>query len=751
MASPTLPLIRTVSLAAIAFQLMAWNGAAHAQVEEANEQEVAGTDIAAVEPSSEEIEFQADRLDYDEQSDFVTATGNVVVNRDGQQLTADTVTYDRKQGVVAASGNVLIDLGDGLQAVADDFELDDSLKDGVVENVLLILSDGSRMAANRAVREDERTTLERAVYSPCAVIDDKTGCPINPVWSLKAVRVVHDPVRGRIFYHRPRLEMWGVPVMVLPRLSHPDKFDHSYSGILTPDIGYSRELGGELELPWLWAISPERDLKLTGHIYTNVNPVLGVEYRHLFPGGPLRLAGRITHAGKQVTDPVTGGVVTGHSRIRGYFEGNGQLQHGNGWRSTFSTRLTTDDSFPGYYQISLDTRLRSTYALENFSDGRYFSVRGWAFQGLRPDDSSRTTPIALPLVDLLWRLDGRPLGGQVMLTANSLGIYRREGQSMARALASARWDRSFLTPMGQRLTLTALARGDVYHTNDSHLEQPLYAGADGWRVRAIPLAAADIEWPMAGPLFGGSQTLTPRVQLVASTTSANRSIPNEDARAIDLEETNLFSLNRFPGYDRWEGGVRVTYGADWTWRKPGWEIRGQIGQSYRLDKQRDIFPDGTGLSDRFSDFVGRASIRVGDWVEVVQRLRLDKDSLAIRRAETDVALGSRKTFVSLGYLRFNRDIDLEDLTDHQELRVGARVAFARYWAIFGSAVVDLTTEKDNPATTSDGWQPIRHRLGISYLDECFDFSVAWKRNYVDNPNQRRGNSFMLSLALRNLG
>ena len=63
-------------------------------------------------------------------------------------------------------------------------------------------------------------------------------------------------------------------------------------------------------------------------------------------------------------------------------------------------------------------------------------------------------------------------------------------------------------------------------------------------------------------LFGGTQRLTPRVQLVLTPPTRNLSIPNEDARAVDLEDSNLFALNRFPGYDRWEDGSRVTYGSN---------------------------------------------------------------------------------------------------------------------------------------------------------------------------------------------
>ncbi len=710
-----------------------------------------GAPAAAPATAPQTVEFEADLLTYDEKIDVVTATGNVLVRRDGQRLTADTVVYSRSAGTVEASGNVLVDSGDGTRAVADRFQLNETLRDGAVENVLLILADGSRLAAQSGVRSNNVSTLDRAAYTPCSVIDDK-GCPQEPVWSIKAARVVHDPVRGRVFYSRARLEAFGVPLVALPSFSHPDSFDRNQSGLLSPDIRYSRELGGELSIPYFWAIAPDRDLTVTANVYTAVTPVVGVDYRQLFAGGPIQVGGKVTYAKGQRIDPVSGDIVETDARARGYFEGRGQLEHGNGWRSSFSTRLTNDDNFLGRYQISLDTRLRSTYALERFEPNRYFSVRGWAFQDLRPGVEDSKTPFALPLVDFLWRLPDKPLGGDVLVQANSLGLFRRDGQSMARALALAQWDRSFLTPLGQRITLTGLLRGDVYTSSDNALaDDPFYAGRDGWQARIIPLVAVDVEWPFAGALFGGTQTISPRLQFVASTANSNDDIPNQDSRAIDLEESNLFALNRFPGYDRWEGGARVTYGVEWRWRRPGLEATAQLGQSYRLDDQTDLFPEGTGLAGRLSDFVGRASVRLGSLVEVTQRVRLDKDSLAIRRNETDIAIGSRQTFVSVGYLRFNRNIDLEDLTDHEEVRAGARLAFGRFWALFGSAVVDLTSRAEDPLTISDGWQPIRHRLGVSYSDECFEFGLTWKRNYVDNPNARRGNTFLFSISLRNLG
>ena len=138
--------------------------------------------------------------------------------------------------------------------------------------------------------------------------------------------------------------------------------------------------------------------------------------------------------------------------------------------------------------------------------------------------------------------------------------------------------------MGQEVLLTAYARGDLYNSKENQLTTTaFYRGTSGWQGRAIGALAAEIRWPFVGTVWGGTQRLTPRLQLVASPTTRNLEIPNEDSRAFDLEDSNLFALNRFPGYDRWEDGPRVTYGLDWNFDAPRISIATTVGQSYRLN------------------------------------------------------------------------------------------------------------------------------------------------------------------------
>ena len=700
------------------------------------------------------IDFAADTMSYSDNDQIVTASGNVQINRDGYKLRADTVEYDRGSGQVTARGNVITVDPSGNQVFGDRVQLTESLKDGAVDNILLVLNDGGRLAARSAVRVDGVSTLDHAVYSPCSVTGSD-GCPRTPLWSIRAVRIIHDPKTNRISYRRAALVFGGVPVFYLPSFSHPDGNKDHASGLLLPDFQLHKSLGFGVGIPYSIARAPDRDLIIKPWIYTGENPALELRARRLFKAGPVEADAFLTYASLTEFAPDGTTQIDKGNRFRGYFALHGQLQHTPEWRSTFSVRLTTDDTFNRRYDLDTDDSLRSNYTLERFRPDSYLSISVWAFQDLRPNRRGGETPFALPLVDYKWTPREAVLGGHFTIAANGLALWRTDGQREVRGDASVRWDRSFLTALGQRVTATGLLRGDVYDSSNTALATlPEYAGSGHVEGRFRPLAALDIEWPFAGPLLGGNQTITPRVQLVAAGGGHNAGVPNEDSRAVDLEDINIFDLNRYPGYDRWEGGTRVTYGVEYSYRRPRFSITSQIAQSKRFD-ENDDFPGGTGLAEQLSDFVGRTTIKYGSLVSLTHRFRIDRHDLTVRRNEVDLTLGTSRTYATVGYIRLNRDINTEDLQDREEVRLGARLAFAKYWSVFGSTIIDLTSATSTPAAVlsfgEDGFQPVRSRFGVAYEDECFRFGVSWKRDYLADRDFRRGNSFSLTIAFKNLG
>jgi LPS-assembly protein len=696
--------------------------------------------------SDQIVAFSADQVSYDSEADVVTASGDVRMNREGNYLAADQVTWDRKSGQVFAHGNVVVVTPEGDKLVGNTVQLTDTLRDGTVDNLMVVLESGGRVAASRGTRVNGVLTLTNAIYSPCPVTTE-TGCPKRPSWAITAARVIDDPKSKRIRFEGGRLQLFGINIPLLP-VFNIAQGNEGATGWLVPNIAVSSRNGFELAIPYHLQIGPNRDATVTPHIYTSVLPAIEAQYRELNSIGAFQIGGFLTYGRVDRINPDS--TEPEPHRIRGYFDANGRWQLDPAWTITSSLRVATDKTVTRRYDLTNDDRLRNVVNAERITPNSYISIAGWAFQGLRVDDRQKEIPIALPAIDARVRLDDIA-GGHVEIQGNSLAITRIEGQDTQRAFTSIRWDLRRLTPWGQEVSLTAYGRGDVYHTDEAdETTVSIYRGTNGWHARAIGALAADIKWPFIGPLFGGIQRLVPRVQLVLTPPTPNMDIPNEDARSVDLEDSNLFALNRFPGYDRWEDASRVTYGLDWSLERQNLSINSTIGQSYRFGRRNSIFPEGTGLNGRVSDIVGRTRIRYGRLIDITHRYRIDKNNFAVRRNEIDLTVGTSQTYAQIGYLKLNRNIDptIEDLRDKEELRVAGRIKFHRYWSVFGASVIDLTGRTEDPLSLADGWQPVRNRLGIEYEDDCLQVGVTWRRDYERIGAFRKGSTFAINLAFK---
>ena len=713
---------------------------------------VAATQAQPVQPTAipaaeQTVDFSADQVVYDSNADVVTASGEVRMAREGNYVAADQVVWDRKTDQVRAVGNVIVLTPQGDKLVGQDAVLTNQMHDAAVNNLLVVLESGARIAAQRGRRVGEVTTLENAIYSPCPVTSD-SGCPKQPSWAITAAQVVDDPATGRVRFRGGRLQLFGITLPLLP-VFNISRGNEGATGWLVPDISLSTKKGLELALPYHIQIAPNRDVTITPHVYTGVLPAIEGKYRELNSLGAFQVGGFLTYGKIDNINPL---VTSTRHGIRAYFETNGRYQLDPLWSITGSIRVATDKTVTRRYDITSDDRLRNVVNVERISPDSYISIAGWAFEGLRQEDKQKQIPIALPAIDARFRMNDIA-GGRLELEANSLSIIRLEGQDTQRAFASAEWDLRRLTPWGQEVTLTAYGRGDVYHTDDAgSTTVPIYRGIDGWHARAIGALAADVQWPFVGTLLGGVQRLTPRVQVVLTPPTANLDIPNEDARSVDLEDSNLFALNRFNGYDRWEDSSRVTYGVEWAFDRPNLSIDSVVGQSVRFRKDLNIFPEGTGLNDPVSDIVGRTRIRYGRFIDITHRYRIDKSNFAVRRNEIDLTIGTQQTYAQVGYLRLNRNIDpaIEDLRDKEELRLAARILFRRYWSIFGATVIDLTDKREDPLSLADGFQPVRHRLGIQYEDDCLVIGFTWRRDYEKIGAFRKGSTFSINLAFKGL-
>lgn len=688
--------------------------------------------LAQAVQNAEAILFQADNLTYDENTDTVTAEGHVEAAYGPRLLFADKVTYNQTTGIVVATGNVVLTDPDGTTLFADEAQLADDLRDGIVRGIGMRLADNSAMAALRATRTGENLTeLERAVYSPCKLCPEKGKT--TPTWQIRAKQVRHDKQTKRVTYHDAYLDALGIPIFYTPYFSHADPSVKRETGLLPPQIGNSSDLGRKIEIPYYWNISPSRELTLSPLFTSREGAVLKGLYEERTQRGRFDFAGSLTRTDERdFSNNKTGDKETrGHVFSRGRFA----LNPNDLWG--FDIERTTDDTYLSRYNLTDIDTLTSRLFAEHRNNRDMGTVDFLLFQGLNQDDDPGLTPMILPLMHYSGKTDPDSAGARFGVEADALVLRRRDGQDSHRLSLTGGWQRNYVSPLGEVLTLFSDLRGDAYYTDD------ITTRRDRSDLTGRILPQAGVEWrlPLAHQTPAFTHIVEPIAQIIVAPYGGNPDdIPNEDSGSFEFDSTNLFSPTRFPGLDRWEGGQRANLGAKWgAYRADGGHASVLIGQVWRM-KDDSTFANDTGLDDERSDYVGAITISPSPWFELLHRFRLDRKDLDYRRSEVDLAAGPERLRLGIGYVRLTREQSDAALISREEIATTLHAQLNPNWWMTAATRRELG---ENSTVST--------KAGVFYQDECILFGVIYDRRYTRDRDVEPSSSISFQINLLNLG
>jgi LPS-assembly protein len=278
----------------------------------------------------------------------------------------------------------------------------------------------------------------------------------------------------------------------------------------------------------------------------------------------------------------------------------------------------------------------------------------------------------------------------------------------------------------------------------------------------LPTIGLTYRFPFVAQAGNLHSTLEPIAQIIVRPNESTVGrMPNEDAQSLVFDDTNLFSANKFSGWDRNEGGGRLNYGLNYTGvYNKNFYFNAMFGQSTQFfglnsyilgdpsNSTGRIDASGaganSGLDKRNSDYVGRFQLRPNENLTFSTRYRLDKDTYKLMRSETDISfLYKRLSFVGT-YAYYGE----RPLLGYNSVRQGVGAALAykldENWTAFTSGRYDLDMNRFDGVTA-----------GFNYLDECFQGGFFYSRVFyygvaggVKPPDDHR---FMLRFNVRTLG
>lgn len=739
---------------------------------------------------------QATEVNYDYNNSRVAAVGSVQIYYNGSTLEADKVIYDQKTKRLHAEGNVRLTDPDGKITHANLLDLSDDYRDGFVDSLRLETADQTRMAATRADRSGgEVTIFQNGVYTACAACKDNPKKP--PLWQVKGARIIHNQTEKMMYFEDARLEFFGQPIAYLPFFSTPDPTVKRKSGFLIPNYMSSNRYGVGIEVPYYFALAPDYDATLTPRYTTKQGLLMQGEFRQRLING----AYEIRAYGIRQNDPNQFNAEPGQREFRGGIDTKGQFALNDKWVWGWDAVAVSDKSFffdykLGPYKNALnaflltpDTGLSQIY-LTGVGNRSYFDARVMHFLGYSAADDQNQIPIVHPVIDYSNVLNRNLLGGEFSYKANFTSLSRQTasfdainpgallaGSCLPSADSSAKtpancllrgipgdytrltaevsWRRSFTDSIGQIFTPFASLRGDLISANiDNQPGVSNYLPVGSTQTaRLMPTVGLEYRYPFINVQPWGTTTIEPIGQLIIrpNEPSAGR-LPNEDAQSFAFDDSNLFSVDKFSGYDRVEGGGRANVGVQATTQfDRGGFVNVLFGQSYQLFGLNSFAVQdltnttlGSGLDKSASDYVARIAYQPNRIYSLIARTRLDEASGAVRRFELEGRANFDRFGVSLLYGNYDAQPELGFLTRREGVVATGSLKVATNWMLSGALRYDIANQTVN-----------QYIVGAGYVDDCLIIAANYitdyaytSKNYTTPITDHR---IMLQIGLRTIG
>jgi LPS-assembly protein len=644
-------------------------------------------------PSNAPMLVQATEIRYDYTNNTVAAVGNVQIYYGGSTIEADQVIYDQKTKRLRAEGNVRLTEPDGKITYGQLIDLTDDYRDGFVDSLRLETPDDTRFAAARADRaKGNYTVLQNGVYTACEPCKDNPKKP--PLWQVEAARIIHDEGEKMLYFEDARIEFFGVPLAYVPFMSTPDPTVKRKSGFLFPTISDTSQYGVGVAIPYFWALAPNYDLTFATTVTTKQGALVQGEWRHRLLDGSYSIkAAGIFQADPGYFAARDGADSPTANTFRGVIQTAGQFALTDKWVWGWTGTLMTDTQFLNDYQLTkfstgiydpfqsgIASEAVSQVYLSGAGERSYFDIRSIYYYGFSQEDVQAQIPIIHPILDYSNVLAHQFLGGELSYKLNltSLSRQQAEFQAITEATAAdgacatptadtarstgcllraipgdytrfsgeADWRRTVVTDNGQMITPFFQLRGDVASLDVDN--QPgvsnYIATGQSELARAMPAVGVEYRYPFIDVEPWGTQTIEPIAQLIIRPNETDiGKFPNEDAQSLVFDDSNLFQIDKYSGWDRVEGGSRLNAGIQYTAQVNGaGSLNALFGQSYQLFGQNSFAIGDTtntgldsGLDKPISDYVGRVTYQPNQVYSFTARGRFDASTFAVERFEAE--------------------------------------------------------------------------------------------------------------------
>ena len=691
--------------------------------------------------------INADTLQSDKINSKLSAKGNVQLTRDKYKVTADEVVYDNLQGKIFLKSKTKLKDIDNNNIFADEGVISSDMMYGEFKNAGIILKNGISIVSPSIIKEnDDKYLIGKSDYYFCPNSNLNIDLPYEDIvkeikrnktqlFSISSKKSVIDKEQSKIFLNHVLLKFLEVPIFYIPYISTARPFSENISGLSSPSLNSSSNYGYSISLPYRFYTKNGSLLLIEPEIFEDGNFILGLDFSlktqknfyfetvfdYIYDNHKSRVFLNDYNKTEKEEN------VYKNNRFKFNLDFNGI--YGNDIFYKADIQLICDNYLLRDYYNDYTKTLQSTFDIVKITKNSYLDFNIVNFQEIREETYSTefNTIHTVPHINYYYNNN----------------IYRGYSKQLKFNFSSN--VRDIIAKNDDGYTNISVKPTLSYRQNvlGGFFKSNLSLSFDSYRYfrnsyndseqhRIIP--ELELEFVLPFYIFNNI-FIKPKIQYFLSDTQDVNNI-NVDSYDSELTINNLFTNNRYSGYDLIEKGSRLNYGIESSIDTKIGSFNLLVGQAYKdkIDDKNPIINFEDNLSNILTHFYYNYDDIFVSFIDTINSKNYNQD-----RKELMVEGGINKLTFGASFVRLLNYTDSTNTNYNKEKQLNFNFSYSFTKKIFVDFEINNNLEYDKITLL---------RTGIRYEDECFRIQAGIKKtDYIDSSNDS-STSFNLSFRLK---
>ncbi len=688
-----------------------------------------------------EILIYADKISYDKDENII-ARGKAKIIHENKIISSDLIIYSKKDGSITLPVEFsLKDERDNYYFGSNGY-FNKNLDNGTINDVKVLLEDGSRIVGNKAKRFNNIDVITKGVYSPCSS-KIKIGNFLCPIWQVEGEKLLHNYDNLFLYQKHSKMRVLNLPIFYTPYLVTPSPLrKERKSGFLTPSLNlnfFDTNISQSASLPYYFNISEDKELTFIPTINygggVDSSQRFNFDYNQIISGG--KFSSNLTIDSKfenKNSDKwlKEGSLINNYSqKINEKF--NIKVESAIQTAKNYIQKTIPNDDLS--YSSSLKSSLEiNGYNIKQIDDTLNLNIS--TYQSNQNDEDNKTIPTILPYIKYysgnnLYK--DHKYSNEIefynIVRDTSNTIHSKQQRKISSKILI---EKEFIN-FGTRINYSTSIYNQFFSVEDKLIDEE---NKSNNLYRIFPIFGVSLESPFKTKNNYKNLIYKPKLSLVVTPGISNTNkISNEDSSVNSYTIDNNQNLNRYTGNDKLDNSKRINL----SFNVYNDNFDAILWQSYEFTNNSN-FHYSQGNEKKISDMLGNIQFKNNN-LSTNYNFRYSSTHNYVKKQNFDVNYENKLGLLKLNYLDQKSKTDQEIKSDKETLnyRIDSK-KFNKYSKISYFGLYDLKNEINKESG-----------LGYSYFDECFGVNIDFKRNSYTEDELKPQDILTIMFSFKNIG